>query len=312
MGTVPEETGVTFVSCVATQGRRQESLFVTLAVAGRRCRFLLDTGAKVSLLPAHFMPPGTELTQLSSEDGVAMYDGTPLPTLGKCVLRVVNPRNGRRYDVVFHVVQEGTPLLSLNASVTMGFITVNAHVLRLALAQQTSSPGKWNQLLARHESLFRNELGEIHGVRVKVRLQEGAQPVFCRPRPVPYAMRKKVEEALDRAVTQGTLVKVDASEWASPTVNVVKPDGSIRVCADLSVSVNPLLQVDEHPLPTTEDLLAQLSGSSWHTKLDFRTCFEQLVLDESARPFLTNNLTYIYTHKICIVYISPRRPRGGS
>ena len=88
---------------------------------------------------------------------------------------------------------------------------------------------------------------------------------------------------------QGTLEKVDTSEWASPTVNVTKKDGEIRVCADFSVSLNKFLEVDEYPLPTTEDLLAQLSGTRYYSKLDFRTCFEQLVVDEASRDLLTIN-----------------------
>ncbi|GFV49555.1 transposon Tf2-6 polyprotein [Trichonephila clavipes] len=49
--------------------------------------------------------------------------------------------------------------------------------------------------------------------------------------------------------------KVDSSEWATPVVPVVKSDGSIRLCADYSVTLNPNLIVPQHPLPRLDEIL---------------------------------------------------------
>ena len=38
------------------------------------------------------------------------------------------------------------------------------------------------------------------------------------------------EQELDRSENMGVIEKVRYSEWAAPTVPVVKPDNSIRVC----------------------------------------------------------------------------------
>ncbi|GFT33095.1 uncharacterized protein K02A2.6 [Trichonephila clavipes] len=48
--------------------------------------------------------------------------------------------------------------------------------------------------------------------------------------------------------------KVDSSEWATPVVPVVKSDGSIRLCADYSVTLNPNLIVPQHPLPRLDEI----------------------------------------------------------
>ena len=53
----------------------------------------------------------------------------------------------------------------------------------------------------------------------------------------------------------GVIEKVRYSEWAAPIVPVVKPDNSIRVCGDYKVTVNSVLEVDQHPLPNPEELL---------------------------------------------------------
>ena len=58
----------------------------------------------------------------------------------------------------------------------------------------------------------------------------------------------------------GVIEKVCYSEWAAPIVPVVKPDNSIRVCGDYKVTVNSVLEVDQHPLPNPEELFVTLSG----------------------------------------------------
>ena len=53
---------------------------------------------------------------------------------------------------------------------------------------------------------------------------------------MPYAVKPKLEEALERMVAEGTLEKVDHCEWATPIVPVVKPDASVRVCGDYKIN----------------------------------------------------------------------------
>ena len=50
-----------------------------------------------------------------------------------------------------------------------------------------------DEVLAKHESLFRPELGKAEGIEVRLYLDPEASPRFCKARPVPYALREKVE-----------------------------------------------------------------------------------------------------------------------
>ena len=59
--------------------------------------------------------------------------------------------------------------------------------------------------------------------------------------------------------------KVEISEWASPIVCVPKRNGSIRICGDFKVSVNPVLISNPYPLPNAEDLFATLAGGKINT-----------------------------------------------
>ena len=107
-----------------------------------------------------------------------------------------------------------------------------------------------------------------------------------------------IDDALDLAVSSGSLEKVDSSDWASPTVNVPKSDNNIRVCSDFKRSVNPQIVIDKYPFPTLEYLFSKLNGCKVFTKLDFSRCYEQLEVLESCRDILTiNTHKGLYRHK---------------
>ncbi|GFU78210.1 hypothetical protein TNCV_5007911 [Trichonephila clavipes] len=46
---------------------------------------------------------------------------------------------------------------------------------------------------------------------------------------VPFALKGRVENEIDRLDRKGIIKKVDSSEWVTPVVPVVKTDGSIRL-----------------------------------------------------------------------------------
>ena len=61
------------------------------------------------------------------------------------------------------------------------------------------------------------------------RLNQG----FCKPRPVPFALRAKVEDELDRMQEAGIIRHVDfCSEWGTPIVPVLKSTGAVSICGN--------------------------------------------------------------------------------
>ena len=116
-------------------------------------------------------------------------------------------------------------------------------------------------MLDRHKQVFLTDLGNMKGYTAKIFVEKEATPKYCKARPVPYAMRERVEEELDSLVKEGTLEPVQHSDWAAPIVPVVKSDGkSIRICGDFSQTVNRVSKLDRYPIPRVEDLLTELVG----------------------------------------------------
>ena len=147
-------------------------------------------------------------------------------------------------------------------------------------------------MLAEHPNLFKPGLGKIDGLSAKLYVKPGAQPKFCRARQVPFAIREKVEHEIDRQVEEGILEPVKFSEWATPVVPIIKKDGSVRLCGDYKVTVNQATEIDTYPLPRIEDMLASLAGVTAFSKLDLAHAYQQVVLCDESKEFVTIN-----THK---------------
>jgi len=74
---------------------------------------------------------------------------------------------------------------------------------------------------------------------------------------------------------------VQTSDWGSPIVAVLKPNGKVRLCGDFKQTVNPVSKLDGYPIPKVEDLFAKR-----FTKLDLSQAYQQLPLSESSKHYV--------------------------
>jgi len=120
-------------------------------------------------------------------------------------------------------------------------------------------------------------------------VKKGTRPVFFRPRPVPFAIKGGLEDELKRLQSAGIVEKVSHSDWAAPIVTVLKGESKLRMCGDYKMTVNPHLNIDQHSLPKPDDLFASLAGGQKFSKIDLTQAYQQMVLDEDSRQFVTVN-----------------------
>ena len=77
------------------------------------------------------------------------------------------------------------------------------------------------------------------------------QPVFCKLRPVPFALRDKVNDEIDRLLKLGVFRPITHAQWAAPLVPVLKSDKcSIRLCGNYKVTINGAAQADQYTMPS--------------------------------------------------------------
>ena len=129
----------------------------------------------------------------------------------------------------------------------------------------------------------------MKGVTAKIYVDPEAQPRFCKPRSVPFALRDKVNNELERLEKAGVIEPVQFSDWAAPIVPVLKQDGSVRICGDYKVTVNQAAKTDSFPLPRIDDLFASLAGGKAFSKLDLAHAYQQLELDDDSKKLVVIN-----------------------
>ena len=77
------------------------------------------------------------------------------------------------------------------------------------------------------------------------------------------------------------------TDWCAPIVVVPKEKKDpIRLCEDLT-KLNESVWRENYPLPSTDQLLAQLAGATVFTKLDCNSGFHQVPLDEDSQELTT-------------------------
>ena len=170
-------------------------------------------------------------------------------------------------------------------------------------AIQILSVGDRNQrvesLLGKYKGLFENSLGTMKDVEANIDLKGEANPKFCKARPIPYALRDRVDKELDRLVGLGILEPVKVSKWAAPIVPIVKSDNSIRLCGDYKVTINQAALLDNYPIPKGDDLFTQMTGGERFSKLDLSQAYTQMVLNPDSRlPYGVNSAPGIFQREM--------------
>ncbi|CAC5423728.1 Uncharacterized protein K02A2.6 [Mytilus coruscus] len=136
------------------------------------------------------------------------------------------------------------------------------------------------------------QIGRNADIKAHFMLKENASPKFVKARPVPFSVKPQMERELIRLEKQGIISNVDTSEWASPIVPVMKSNGTIRICGDFKTTVKNMLNLDQYPLPRTDEIFATLAGGQKYTKLDIRNAYLHMEVDDESKPLMTIN-----THK---------------
>ncbi|KAJ0946758.1 putative nucleotidyltransferase, Ribonuclease H [Helianthus annuus] len=119
-------------------------------------------------------------------------------------------------------------------------------------------------------------------VEFHINLVPGAAPVAKAPyRLAPSEMQElstQLQELLDKG-----FIRPSFSPWGAPVLFVKKKDGSFRMCIDYR-ELNKLTVKNRYPLPRIDDLFDQLQGSTYYSKINLRSGYHQLRIQEESIP----------------------------
>jgi hypothetical protein len=143
--------------------------------------------------------------------------------------------------------------------------------------------------LNKYKNVLNKQLGHCTKVQAHIQIQPDSTPKFFKPRPILFAYLDGVKDEIQRNVDAGILQRVNTSPWAAPIVPVKKPNGKIRICGDFKVTINSQILIDQHPIPSIDELLARLNNREQFTKLDLSDAYLQVDLDEPSKNLVVIN-----------------------
>ena len=265
-----------------------------MEINGQVLKMEIDTGAVVSIISkTTYQKLFSEVPIHAASLRLRTYTGEQIVVVGEMTTQVKYGSQTKELGLVI-VQGDGQSLFGRNwlEHFQLDWKTIGSITLG-------TSQARVDVLLKRYKDVFAEGLGTMKHFQAKLWVRSGTNPVFHRPRPVPFAVKDTIERELDRLEKAGIVEKVTHSNWAAPVVVVPKGDGQIRLCGDYKVTVNKSLEVDQHPLPRPDDLFAALAGGVKFSKIDLTQAYQQMVLDKDSRMYVTINThqgLFRYTH----------------
>ena len=149
----------------------------------------IDSGATVHVISAKHV----DINNVTSAGyKLKLYNNTSLRLLGKFLLFLETPANGRKHCVEFQVVQEDfIPLLSRRAAEGMGLITATFSNFRQLHAATTKCEAPTEEFKSVYDT---KTLGRLNG-SVTLRTDDATKPLKCPPRRVLIAMQPNFDSS---------------------------------------------------------------------------------------------------------------------
>lgn len=276
------EGSVCVVSEVHAMSDKSKPILCQMLINGEEVVHQVDPGASVCILPAKYLPRHDNPVIRDEKVTLKMWNGSTMKAVGKCKLKIHNPKNGKNWKVDYVIVNESdyTPILSRNAAETMGLVTVNYNNFKVCALSI-------NPVKEFSEVFDPTCLGSLPGGPVKLTLEPDAQPVVCPARTIPEALKQKVKDTLDKHVANGTMAVVDRpTDWVNQMAVVQKKSGEVRICIDPR-PLNMKLKREHHKLPVLDDILPKLSGAKIFSTYDLKNGYHHLELDEESSHLTT-------------------------
>lgn len=292
------------VNSVETENARNDFAFVvndgdmperlSFCVGGVNVKMLVDSGAtsnvmgenawenlKAGHIKCHSYVPKTErrLYSYSSSE--------PLVVKGEftCDISIGNKTEQAEFIVI---KGNGEPLLGRETATRLGVLRIGANISAVTDLKHT--------LQQQYPEVFKG-VGKLKTRQVKLHINPDVRPVAQPLRRIPFNLRGAVENRIKELMNLDIIEPVNGpTPWVNPVVIVPKPGNDVRLCLDMR-RANEAIVRERFPIPTVDELLQGMNGSTIFSKLDLKWGYHQLELTPESREittFAVHNGVYRY------------------
>ena len=263
-------------------------------------KFIVDTGASISIIPASRL---NGVTLNPTTVSLTTANGEKIKCYGQANLEIGIPSLKRSFSWTFVVADITNPLLGFDFLNEFGLIIdcknktiydpltatkkelilnttspVNVVINKVELPSfiQTSQD-KYPEIICPHINKNNNYCGVYH------RIDTGSHfPVFAKSRQLSAEKLSATKEEFKRLINEGGITPSD-SEWSSPLHLVPKQSGGYRCCGDYR-ALNSITKSDRYPIPNINSFTTKLANKQRFTKIDLISAYHQIKMHPDDIP----------------------------
>jgi hypothetical protein len=116
------------------------------------------------------------------------------------------------------------------------------------------------------------------GFEHTIELEAGATPVIIAPYRHPKRFKDDIEKAIKELLAMGH-IRPSTSPFASSVILVLKKDCTLWMCIDYR-ALNKKTIKNRYPIPRIDELMDELHGAVFFTKIDLLSGYHQISIRE--------------------------------
>ena len=272
-------------------GEHDSSGMLNVTVGGVALQMLIDSGATTNVIDQNtweaLKSQNINCESRRSSDVLRAYgQEEPLPVIGTfdCEVKVGSRKTHAKFSVI---KGNGIPLLGRHSAFALDVLRIGYDVMSVDSANTDFT----REMIDTEYPELCHGVGKLKDRQVTIHKRDDVTPCAQPHVRTPYHLRSKVDEKTDELIRQDIIEKVEGpTPWLNPVVVVPKSDGDIRLCLDMR-RANEAVVRERFPIPTVDEILHDMNGSTVFSRIDLKWGYHQLELSPESR-----DITAFATH----------------